>query len=78
MQADRSYVLNHVVRNRSLGFPTRSNTNRAARPHNMARGLKFRFHEEEGLDYPCSENKCADQLRGCFMQYAGFLMTWLS
>ena len=49
-----------------LGFQTRSHTNRAARPHNMAIGLKFSFQEEEGLDYPCSENKGADQLRGCF------------
>ena len=30
----------------------------------MARVLKFRFYEEEGLYYPCSENKDADQLRG--------------
>ena len=30
----------------------------------MARGLKFRIYEEEGLYYLCSENKGADQLRG--------------
>ena len=30
----------------------------------MARGLKFRIYEVEGLYYPCSENKGADQLRG--------------
>ena len=30
----------------------------------MARGLKFRIYEIEGLYYPCSENKGADQLRG--------------
>ena len=30
----------------------------------MARGLKFRIEEVEGLYYPCSENKGADQLRG--------------
>ena len=30
----------------------------------MARGLKFRIKEEEGLYYPCSENKGADQLHG--------------
>ena len=29
-----------------------------------ARGLKFRIKEVEGLYYPCSENKGADQLRG--------------
>ena len=31
----------------------------------MPRGLKFRIKEVEGLYYPCSENKGADQLRGC-------------
>ena len=30
----------------------------------MARGLKFRIKVGEGLYYPCSENKGADQLRG--------------
>ena len=30
----------------------------------MARGLKFRIQEVEGLCYQCSENKGADQLRG--------------
>ena len=32
--------------------------------HKMVRGSKFRIYEEEGLYYPCSENKGADQLRG--------------
>ena len=30
----------------------------------MARGLKFRILKVEGLYYPYSENKGADQLRG--------------
>ena len=30
----------------------------------MARGLKFRIYEVEGLYYLCSENKGTDQLRG--------------
>ena len=30
----------------------------------MARGLKFRIKVVEGLCYPCSENKDAEQLRG--------------
>ena len=30
----------------------------------MARGLKFWIWVVEGLYYPCSENKGADQLRG--------------
>ena len=32
-------------------------------PQKMARGLKFRIYEVEGLYYPGSENKGADQLR---------------
>ena len=44
----------------------------------MVRGFKFRILEVEGLYYPCSENKGADQLRGhreadlrlCFRMYA--------
>ena len=39
-------------------------TNRAVQPHKMARGLKFRITEVEGLYYLCSDNKGADQLRG--------------
>ena len=49
----------------SSGFPARSDTNRAVRSQKMARGLKFRIYEEEGLYYPCSGNKGAD-LRLCF------------
>ena len=30
----------------------------------MVRGLKFRNEKGEGLYYPCSENKVADQIRG--------------
>ena len=45
-------------------FPTWSDTNQAVQPLKMARGLKFRIKEEEGLYYRCSENKGADQLRG--------------
>ena len=49
---------------RKSGFPTRSDTNLAVQPQKMARGLKFRLNVVEGLYYPCSENKGADQLRG--------------
>ena len=52
------------MKNRSLGFPTRSDTNRAVQPQMMSRGLKFRIKVVEGLYYPCSENKGAKQLRG--------------
>ena len=50
--------------NRSSGFQTRSDTNRIVQSLNMARGLKFRIKQVEGLYYPYGENKCADQLRG--------------
>ena len=47
----------------------------------MARGMKFRIEEEEGLYYPCSENKDADQLCGyrlfTHMLKVGFLITRL-
>ena len=47
-----------------LGFSTRSGTNRAVRPHKIARDLKFLIREEEGLYCLCSENKGVDQLHG--------------
>ena len=34
----------------------------ACNSQKQARSLKFRTEEEEGLYYPCSENKDADQL----------------
>ena len=43
-------------------FGVRSDTNRAVLPQKMARGLKFRIKNVEGLHYPCSENKGTDQL----------------
>ena len=46
------------------GFQTLSDTNKAVLSLNMARGLKFRIQKVEGMYYPCSENKGADQLRG--------------
>ena len=64
-----SEYLSLVVKNRSSGFPTRSDTIRAVQPQEMVRGLKFRIYEEEGLYYPSSENKGADReadLRLCF------------
>ena len=50
--------------NRSSGFPTRSDKNRAVQAQKMARGFKFRIYEVDELYYLCSENKGADQLRG--------------
>ena len=49
--------------NLSLGFSTRSNTSLAVKPQKMARKLKLRIWELDGLYYLCSENKGADQLR---------------
>ena len=46
-----------------FGVPTRSDTNRAVQLQKMARLLKFQIYVEEGLYYPYSENKGADQLR---------------
>ena len=37
--------------------------NWAVGPQKMARGLKFRIYEEEGLYYLCSENKGTDKLQ---------------
>ena len=56
--------MSRVMTKRSSGFPSRSDTNWAVMPQKMARGLKFRIKEVEGLYYPCSENKGADYLRG--------------
>ena len=47
-----------------FGFPTRSATNQAVQPQKMSRSLKFQIKEVDGLYYPYSENKGADQLRG--------------
>ena len=46
------------------GFRPGPHTNRAVQSQKMARGLKFRIKVAEGLYYPYSENKGADQLRG--------------
>ena len=46
------------------GYLTRSDTNRAVQPLNVDRGLEFPIQKVEGLYYPCSENKGADQLPG--------------
>ena len=50
------------------GFVTRSDRNQAVQPWKMVRGLKFPIKEVEGLYYPCSENKGADQLHGYTVQ----------
>ena len=47
-----------------MWFPNRSDTNQAVQSQKTARSMKFHIKEVEGLYYPCSENKGADQLRG--------------
>ena len=47
-----------------MWFPNRSDTNRPVQLQKTARSMRFRIKEVEGLYYPCSENKGADQLRG--------------
>ena len=51
------------MRKPTFWFPTWSDTNQAVQLHIMARGLKLRIQEVEGLYHPCCENKGADQLR---------------
>ena len=53
-----------VVRKLVFGVSDQSDTNRAVQLQKIATGLKFWIKEVEGLFYPCSENKGADQLRG--------------
>ena len=45
-------------------FTVWSGTNQAIQLQKMARGLKFRTKKVEGLHFPCSKNKGADQLCG--------------
>ena len=52
------------MRKPTIWVPTRSDTNQTVQSQKIARSLKFLQNEEEGLYYPFSENKGADQLRG--------------
>ena len=51
------------MKKRSLGFPTRYDTNQSVQSQKKVRSLKFWIYVEEKLYYPCSKNKGADQLR---------------
>ena len=57
---------------RYSGFPTRSDTNRTVHSQKMARDLKFRFKEVEGLYYLCSENSFAVNSLFSHMQRSRF------
>ena len=64
--SQRVYNNNHLSRlvgKPTMWFPNRSDTNRPVQLQNQARSLTFWILEEEGVYYPCSENKGADQLR---------------
>ena len=52
------------VRKPTIWILSASDTNQAVQLLVMARDLKFCIKEVEGLYYPSSENKGADQLRG--------------
>ena len=52
------------MRKQTFWFPTWSDTNQAVQLQKMARGLKFRNRNVEGLHYQCSENKGTDHLHG--------------
>ena len=56
--------MSRLVGKPTMWFPSRSDTNRPVQSQKTARSMKFRIKEVEGLYYPCSENKGADQLRG--------------
>ena len=47
-----------------MRFLNRSDINLAVQAQKTARSLKFQIEEEEGLYFPCSKSKGADQLRG--------------
>ena len=52
-----------VVRKPAFRVSDQVRHNRVEQPQKMARGLKFWIYVVEGLYYPYSENKGADQLR---------------
>ena len=71
------------MRKPTIWILTRSDTNQAVQPLEMARGLKFCIKEEEELYYSSGENKDADQLCGsreadlCVFVFA-FANRWFS
>ena len=49
-----------------------SNTNQLVQSQKIGRSLKFWMKEEEGLCYPFSENKGADQILDYLQMQVGF------
>ena len=62
--------------NRSLGFPTRFDTNRPVQSQKMVRSLKSGIEGEEKLYYPSGENKGADQLCSYCTVICTFVFPW--
>ena len=58
-----SKEMSRLVQKPTMWFPTRSDTNRAVQAQKMAGDGKFWIKKVEESNYPCSENKGADQLR---------------
>ena len=56
-------IIGICMRKPTMWILTRSNTNQAVQPLEIAKGLKFCMKEVEVLYDPSSENKGADQLR---------------
>ena len=63
-QIDVQIEMSLCMRKPTIWVPTRSDTNQTVQSQKIARSLKFRMNEEEGLYYPFNENKVADQLWG--------------
>ena len=64
MKTFADQYLSRLVGKPTMWFPNRPDTNQAVQAQKKARSLKFRIKVEEELNYPSSENKGADQLRG--------------
>ena len=47
-----------------MWFPNRSDTNQAVQSQKQAISLKFRIKKKKEVNFPCSENKGAGQIRG--------------
>ena len=64
LDKNRYSYMSRVVRKPVFGVSDQVRHKPAVQSQKMARGLKFRIYELDGLYYLCSENKSADQLRG--------------
>ena len=73
-----SYLNRLREKKKTMWILTRSDTNQAVQLLEMARGLKFCMKEVEVLYYPISENKGADQLRGCRVFVFTYAKRWFS